>query len=185
MDERTVSIMGRYHAYVEQRKKPQEGFWSKFLRRTSFRARQLYHQPVESVIYYTLSALPVPMWSEQDAGQVTSYISQRLTGKSFEPPQLPSEREEALLKKVAVNEFKRFLAQDPQAKAAFVQHYRDQQGRVPIEIHALLPRPAVRPKEFLSKIGILQHFSGFAKRVAQRKPVPQALQQRRLQFARR
>ncbi|MEM4255039.1 MAG: hypothetical protein QXR53_01785 [Candidatus Norongarragalinales archaeon] len=144
MDQRTEYILSRYHSYLQNRRKP-ESFWGKFLRRTSIRAKGFFKQPVESAIYYTLSALPIPLWSEQDAAQVTEWFSRNALGSKsgFEAPHAPSEREESLLKSVAVKEFKRFLAQDPAAKLQLMQHYQERHGEVPKEIHAILPRAPV------------------------------------------
>lgn len=142
MDQNTAGILLKYHDYLQKRKKSQEGFWSKFARRTSLRVRKFFNQPIESAIYYTLSALPVPLWSEQDAAQVTEWFSKSALGSKsgFEAPHAPSEKEESLMKSVAAKEFKRFLGQDPQAKVAFVQHYQQQHGEIPKELHLVLPR---------------------------------------------
>ena len=168
MDQRTGLVMGRYRDYLNQRKQQQEGFWSKFLKRTSFRARQLAKQPVESIIYYTLAALPVPMWAEQDAAQVTNWAASKW-GSKFEPPHLPSEREESLLKVAADKEFKNFLARDPTARFAFVQHYQEQRGSIPVEIHRLLPRAARPP--VAPRFANFVRNSALVKRLRERKPV--------------
>lgn len=171
MDARTVNIMSGYSKYLQQRKEKPEGFWSKFVRRTSLRAGQLLRQPVESTIYYTLSALPVPMWGEEDAAQVTDFVSKRIGGKGFAPPHLPSEREVNLMKTLAIKEFKRFLEQDPGARAQFMQHYHDQHGEIPVKMHAFLARPAVKPSVALYREAIGRRFSGLVNRMAARKPV--------------
>ncbi len=175
------TVMSRYAAHLEQSRKPQEGFWLRLLKRTSLRAKALANQPVEFVISTALGS--APGLSDQDVEDVTNYISKNvLKSSGYVPPRLPSDKEVALLKSHVYKDFKSFLAQDPQAKTAFIQHYQDQHGTVPIEVHAMLPRPPAKPAEWLSKVARLNHFSGLARRNAERKPVPVALRQRRLAF---
>ncbi|GEM_PF-4188631 len=151
MDERTVFIFDRFGKWRSQSSLQKPGFWGKFLKRTAFRVNRLAQQPVENTIYYILAGLPVPMWSEQDAEQVTDWLSRRLLRSNFKAPQLPNETQEMLMRSLAVKEFKRFLAQDPEAKFALMQHYQEQHGKIPMEIHRILPRPPVFKRPFGSQ----------------------------------
>ena len=184
MSEQRNFVVNRYAGYLQQRKAQVQGqkpgFWNSFAKRTSLRVKQFFNQPVESALYYTFSALPVPGLSEQDVAQVTSYVSQKfLGGKGFEAPHAPSAREEALLKSTATREFRRFLSQDPQARTAFVQHYQNEYGRVPIEVHKMLPRPAMKislhpdhPNR-INTAAILQRIRGNKPLVFSKKPAAQ------------
>ncbi|HIH20368.1 TPA: hypothetical protein HA244_03815 [Candidatus Micrarchaeota archaeon] len=150
--DRGTFVINRYKAFLDKKTAKKEGFLGKFAERTGLRVRELAKKPVESLIYYTLASLPVPMWSEDDAAGVTKVIAERW-GSTFEPPRLPSERETQMLKTIAGQHFREFLHGDPVARNAFLQHYRAKHGSIPVQIHDFArkpeaPRISVRPTSF-------------------------------------
>ena len=140
--DRATFVIDRYKKFLDGKasasaKGGGEGFFGSFMKRTGLRVQQFSKKPVESLIYYTLASLPVPMWSEDDAAGITNVLAKRW-GSTFEPPRLPSERETQMLKTIAAQYFREFLRADPFARNALLQHYQTKHGEIPMGIHGFV-----------------------------------------------